>query len=82
MLIIDEHTDYTDQIISKNFELFLDHILQSKPLNEKVKRYIEQICGDILMCNLDKLDLLKENIEKNEILTFEEKTYKVYNLLE
>ena len=79
---IDEYADYDCYTISGQFEMFLDHILNEKNLNINVKKYIHQVCGDILMCNIESFEIFKEKLKNNEPETFEEKTYKVYGILD
>lgn len=78
--ILSEDFDYDEKYISKNFELFLDHILENKKLHDDVKKYIYQICGDIIMCNIDSIDLFKQRLKTNKPSeTFKEKVYYVYS---
>lgn len=75
-----EYSDCDEKYISKNFELFLDNILANKKLQDDVKKYIYAICGDILMCNIDNIDLFKQRLKMNKPAeTFEEKVYYMFS---
>ena len=59
-------------------------ILQkNKKLHKNVKKYIYQICVDIIMCNIDNINninLFKQRQKMNKPAeTFKEKVYYVYS---
>ncbi len=77
---ISDSTDYSAEFISENFEQFIDHLLDNKKVHKSVERYIECVCGDILMCNADMLDEFQKKLDNKQVMiTFEEKIYAYSN---